>query len=46
MIPPNESEPIRGDVNADGNNIADVVALQKWLLAVPDARLADWKSGD
>ncbi len=37
----------RGDVNADGNfNVADVVALQKWLLAVPDTKLADWKSAD
>ena len=38
---------INGDVNADGQfNIADVVLMQKWLLAVPDAKLADWKAGD
>ena len=38
---------INGDVNADGSfNIADVVLFQKWLLAVPDTHLADWKSGD
>ncbi len=38
---------IRGDVNADGAlTVADVVALQKWLLAVPDVTLADWKAGD
>ncbi|MBP1564927.1 MAG: dockerin [Oscillospiraceae bacterium] len=38
---------IIGDVNADGAfNVADVVALQKWLLAVPDVKLADWKSAD
>ena len=38
---------IKGDINADGSfNIADVVLFQKWLLAKPDAVLADWKSGD
>lgn len=38
---------IEGDVNADGGfTIADAVALQKWLIAVPDATLADWKAGD
>lgn len=42
-----EKEKIVGDVNADGDfTVADVVALQKWLLAVPDVRLADWKAGD
>ncbi len=36
-----------GDVNADGAfNISDVVLLQKWLLAVPDTHLADWKAAD
>ncbi|MGN0631106.1 MAG: dockerin type I repeat-containing protein [Ruminococcus sp.] len=34
-------------MNADGIfNITDVVMMQKWLLAVPDAALADWKAGD
>ena len=38
---------IKGDVNADGNvSIADAVLLQKWLLAVPDPVLPDWKDGD
>ncbi|MBQ8905836.1 MAG: dockerin type I repeat-containing protein [Ruminococcus sp.] len=38
---------VAGDVNADGAfNIADVVALQKWLLAVPDTHLANWKAAD
>lgn len=38
---------IVGDVNADGAfNIANVVTMQKWLLAVPEAMLADWKAGD
>ena len=38
---------VRGDVNADGEfNVADLVLLQKWLLAVPDTELADWQAGD
>jgi len=40
-------ERIFGDVNADGAlTISDVVLLQKWLLAVPDTQLADWKAAD
>ncbi len=39
--------PPQGDVNMDGSfNVADVVLLQKWLLAVPDVKLAYWKSAD
>lgn len=38
---------LNGDVNADGQfTVADVLLLQKWLLAVPDANLANWKAGD
>ena len=38
---------LNGDVNADGNfDVADVVLLQKWLLAVPDTHLANWKAGN
>ncbi len=38
---------VKGDVNADGEfSVADVVLLQKWLLAVPDIELADWRSAD
>ena len=38
---------IPGDVNADVTfNISDVVMMKKWLLAVPDVKLEDWKSGD
>lgn len=38
---------LRGDVNADGQfNVSDVVLLQKWLLAVPNTHLADWKAAD
>ncbi len=40
-------ESIKGDVNADGNfTVADVVMLQKWLLAVPDVTLSNWKAAD
>ena len=40
-------EVIAGDVNMDGAfNVADVVLLQKWLLAVPDTHLANWKAAD
>lgn len=42
-----EPEPVRGDVNGDGVwNLSDVIALQKWLLAVPDAKLEQWENGD
>ena len=38
---------IMGDVNDDGAfSISDVVLLQKWLLAVPDTPLANWKAAD
>ena len=38
---------IKGDVNADGAcNTADAMILQKWLLAVPDTELRDWKAAD
>ena len=36
-----------GDVNADGEfNVADLVLLRKWLLAVPDAKLENWQNAD
>lgn len=38
---------IMGDVNDDGIfNISDIVLLQKWLLAVPDTKLVNWKAAD
>ena len=41
------SETLMGDVNNDGAfNVSDVVLLQKWLLAVPDTHLANWKAAD
>ena len=37
----------KGDVNADGAlNVADVVLLQKWLLAVPDVKLCEGEVAD
>ena len=37
----------KGDVNADGTfDISDVILLQKWLLAVPNTQLANWKAAD
>lgn len=43
-------EPVKeigGDVNADGAlSVIDAILLQKWLLAVPDAELTDWKAAD
>jgi len=42
-----ELEKLLGDINADGKfNISDAVILQKWLLAVPNTKLADWKAAD
>ncbi len=38
---------IEGDVNADGVfNVADIVALQKWLLQMKDAELVDCMAAD
>lgn len=45
--PFDEPSKVSGDVNADGKfTVADIVLMQKWLLAVPDVHLADWKAGD
>lgn len=42
-----DNSKIMGDVNCDGEfTIADVVLLQKWLLAVPDIELKNWKAVD
>ncbi len=42
-----EPPAISGDINADGKaNLADVVLLQKWLLGIPETKLADWRAGD
>ncbi len=38
---------LKGDCNADGSfNKADMILLQKWLLADPDTELKDWRSSD
>lgn len=40
-----QSDFLMGDVNCDGAfNVTDVVLLQKWLLAVPDTHLENWKA--
>ena len=40
-------ENIQGDVNADGEfNISDLVLLQRWLLAIPDTELNDWRASN
>ena len=40
-------ERVAGDANADGQfSVADVVLMQRWLLAVPDTELADWQASD
>ncbi|MDO4863368.1 MAG: RICIN domain-containing protein [Ruminococcus sp.] len=42
-----KAEKVKGDVNADGElSVADLVLVQKWLLAVPETELADWQAGD
>ena len=47
LVKSNPEQNIMGDVNADGVfNIADVILFQKWLLAVPNTHLADWKMAD
>ena len=36
-----------GDMNDDGKfTVADLVLLNKWLLAAPDAKLTNWKAAD
>ncbi len=38
---------LMGDVTLDGAfNVTDVIALQKWLLAVPNQALQSWENGD
>lgn len=42
-----DNSKIMGDVNCDGEfTIVDIVLLQKWLLAVPDIELKNWKAAD
>ncbi len=42
-----EDSVVKGDVNADGVfDISDIVAVQKWILTVPDAVLANWQAAD
>ena len=40
-----QSDYLMGDVNNDGVfNVTDIVLLQKWLLAVPNTHLDNWKA--
>ncbi len=46
-VPETAAEKTDGDVNGDGElGVADAVLLVKWLLAVPETHLADWKAAD
>lgn len=45
--PGDKPERVLGDANGDGEfSVSDVILLQKWLLAVPDNEIADWKAVD
>lgn len=47
VYPANDVAVRTGDCNGDGSfDVADVILLQKWLLAVPNTHLADWKAAD
>lgn len=47
LVSSGSAESVPGDVNADGVfDVLDVVTLQKWLLAVPNIKLEDWKAAD
>lgn len=47
LVKAKEIPSAKGDVNADGKfDIADVVTLQKWILAVSDVKIDDWKAAD
>ncbi|MDE7120817.1 MAG: hypothetical protein K2O42_01485, partial [Oscillospiraceae bacterium] len=48
QLPIRQSSEIRmGDINNDGIfDILDIIIMQKWLLAVPDITVANWKAGD
>lgn len=44
-----DPEPLKipGDVNDDGKfTINDIVLLQKWLIAIPDVKLENWRAAD
>ena len=44
---PPEDDEVIGDVNKDGEfNVSDLVVFQKWLLAVPNTELKNWKAAD
>ena len=47
QIPYDDINPVHGDANHDGVfNMADIVALQKWLMNVPNTMMVNWKMAD
>lgn len=47
MLSRTKAVTVKGDVNADGVfNVDDVTDLQRWLLAVPNVELKNWKAAD
>lgn len=46
-LPNDRRNPVKGDANSDGSfNLADIVRMKKWLLAVPGVTLSGWKNVD
>ena len=40
-------ELLKGDINGDREfTTADIILLQKWLLAIPETHLVNWKAAD
>ena len=47
MPPQQAAETVPGDVSGDGTfGVTDLICFQKWLLAMPDAELTNWKAAD
>lgn len=47
QIPYDNINPVKGDANHDGVfNMADIVALQKWLMNVPETMMINWEMAD
>ena len=47
QIPYDDINPVHGDANHDGVfNMADIVALQKWLMNVPKTMMVNWEMAD
>ncbi len=47
LVKSDESQPIKGDVNADGKfDVTDIACFSKWLLACQDSEIADLNKAD